>query len=114
MINLTKEQISDMMKYTYLNESDHRLTAVVKVADLMKHYEDTEAFTTKLSCAYLKGRMQGRSERRSCAGMWLWVGDGDCIKWSCSRCGRGVKFQENFCPQCGQRMKVERSNNKNG
>lgn len=43
-------------------------------------------------------------------GEWLWIGE-DLIKWACSICGRGVKIQENFCPQCGQRMKVERSNN---
>lgn len=43
-------------------------------------------------------------------GNWLWIGE-DLIKWSCSICGRGVKIQENFCPQCGRKMKVERSNN---
>lgn len=39
-------------------------------------------------------------------GEWLWVGfDNDRLKWSCNQCGRGVEIQENFCPQCGLRMK---------
>lgn len=106
MINLSKEQITDMMTFTHL-DSEHDLTAVVKVKDLMQHYEE---LSTKLSCAYIKGRMQGRSEKRSSSGDWLWVGGDGRVKWSCSRCGRGVERQENFCPQCGRRMKVERGN----
>lgn len=79
--------------------------------EILKIIDDAKPvdISTKLSCAYIKGRMQGRSERRSSAGAWLWVG-GDRIKWSCSRCGRGVGVQENFCPQCGLRMKVVRGN----
>jgi len=39
-------------------------------------------------------------------GEWVWVGhDGAKLKWSCSRCGRSVEDQENFCPNCGRPMK---------
>lgn len=26
-------------------------------------------------------------------------------KWSCSKCGRGVKELENYCPSCGLKMR---------
>ncbi len=40
-------------------------------------------------------------------GEWIWLGDNPNPnhKWSCSKCGRGVKEQENFCPNCGAKMK---------
>ena len=40
-------------------------------------------------------------------GEWLWLGfdDGDSRKWSCNKCGRGVKEQENFYPNCGAKMR---------
>ena len=40
-------------------------------------------------------------------GEWLWLGDNPNPnhKWSCNKCGRGVKEQENFCPNCGAKMK---------
>ena len=42
---------------------------------------------------------------------WVWVGhDGAKLKWSCPLCGRGVEDQENFCPDCGRRMKKETDN----
>ena len=39
-------------------------------------------------------------------GEWLWLGDNPNHnhKWSCNKCGRGVKEQEKFCPNCGTRM----------
>lgn len=39
-------------------------------------------------------------------GEWLWLGDNPNPnhKWSCNKCGRGVKEQENFCPNCGAKM----------
>lgn len=46
-------------------------------------------------------------------GEWLWLGGDDLIrnhKWSCSKCGRGVKEQENYCPNCGLKMKKEVTN----
>lgn len=59
--------------------------------------------------AYIKGYVRGRYGKN--IDEWLWVGgNGDRIKWSCCKCGRGVEHQENFCPQCGRRMKVERGN----
>lgn len=43
-------------------------------------------------------------------GEWLWLGfdDGDSRRWSCSLCGRGVKNQENFCPNCGADMRGDK------
>lgn len=40
-------------------------------------------------------------------GEWLWLGDNPNPnhKWSCNKCGRGVKEQENFCPNCGADMR---------
>ena len=45
-------------------------------------------------------------------GEWLWLGDNpnrynptQSHSWSCNKCGRGVKEQENFCPNCGAKMK---------
>ena len=40
-------------------------------------------------------------------GEWLWLGDNPSPshKWSCNKCGRGVKEQENFCPNCGAEMR---------
>lgn len=40
-------------------------------------------------------------------GEWIWLGDNPNPnhKYSCSKCGRGVKEQENFCPTCGTKMK---------
>lgn len=42
MINLSKEQIEDMMTFTFLNpyDDEENLTAVIKVNDLMQHYEE--------------------------------------------------------------------------
>ena len=37
-------------------------------------------------------------------GEWIWLGDNANHKWSCNKCGRGVKEQENFCPNCGLKM----------
>ena len=39
-------------------------------------------------------------------GEWLWLGNNPNSnhKWSCNKCGRGVKEQENFCPNCGLKM----------
>lgn len=43
---------------------------------------------------------------------WIFLGDNPNRdnpnlnhKWSCNKCGRGVKEQENFCPNCGAKMK---------
>lgn len=40
-------------------------------------------------------------------GEWLWLGDNPNTnhKWSCNKCGRGVKEQEKFCPNCGADMR---------
>lgn len=38
-------------------------------------------------------------------GEWIWLGDNDTHKWSCDRCGHGVKEQTNFCPNCGRDMR---------
>lgn len=40
-------------------------------------------------------------------GEWIWLGDNPNSdhKWSCNQCGRGVKEQENFCPNCGADMR---------
>lgn len=40
-------------------------------------------------------------------GEWIWLGDNPSPnhKYSCNKCGRGVKEQENFCPSCGVKMK---------
>lgn len=40
-------------------------------------------------------------------GEWLWLCDvpNAKYKWSCNKCGRGVKEQENYCPKCGAKMK---------
>lgn len=40
-------------------------------------------------------------------GEWLWLCDtpNAIYKWSCNKCGRGVKEQENFCPNCGAKMR---------
>lgn len=40
-------------------------------------------------------------------GEWLWLCDAPNAKykWSCNKCGRGVKEQENYCPKCGAKMK---------
>lgn len=45
------------------------------------------------------------SEERT-QGEWVWLGDNPNSnhKWSCNKCGRGVKEQENFCPNCGLQM----------
>lgn len=45
-------------------------------------------------------------ERPKLTGEWLWLGDNPNSnhKWSCNKCGRGVKEQENFCPNCGAQM----------
>lgn len=61
------------------------------------------------------GRSIGKSEseivenitrERTRKGEWIWLGDNPSPnhKWSCIKCGRGVKEQENFCPNCGARM----------
>lgn len=45
-------------------------------------------------------------------GEWIFLGDNPnrynpnhSHKYSCNKCGRGVKEQENFCPTCGTKMK---------
>ena len=40
-------------------------------------------------------------------GEWIWLGDNPNPehKWSCNKCGRGVKEQQNFCPNCGADMR---------
>ena len=44
--------------------------------------------------------------KESPQGEWIWLGDNPNSehKWSCNKCGRGVKEQENFCPNCGADM----------
>lgn len=48
----------------------------------------------------------GKYEERP-QGEWIWLGDNPNSnhKWSCNKCGRGVKEQENFCPNCGAAMR---------
>lgn len=55
------------------------------------------AYNCQTKCQYFEERPQGE---------WLWLGDNPNSnhKWSCSKCGRGVKEQENFCPNCGADM----------
>ena len=47
------------------------------------------------------------AEKARSQGKWLWLGDNPNPnhKWSCNKCGRGVKEQENFCPNCGLKMR---------
>lgn len=48
----------------------------------------------------------GKYEERP-QGEWIWLCDtpNSKYKWSCNKCGRGVKEQENYCPNCGIKMK---------
>ena len=31
----------------------------------------------------------------------------DADRWKCSKCGRTIQYRENFCPNCGRKMKGE-------
>ena len=66
--------------------------------------------------AYEQGYTDGWKERfgepdERPEGEWIFLGDNPnrdnpspSHKWSCNKCGRGVKEQENFCPNCGAKM----------
>ena len=53
-----------------------------------------------------------RNEYKRAECEWIFLGDNpnrdnpnSNHKYACSNCGRGVKEQENFCPNCGVKMK---------
>ena len=56
---------------------------------------------------YKKGYEDAKKEFERPQGEWLWLGDSldPNHRWSCNKCGRGVKEQENYCPTCGAQMK---------
>ena len=55
----------------------------------------------------IKAVKNGKPYDERSQGKWLWLGDNPNPnhKWSCNKCGRGVKEQENFCPNCGLKMR---------
>lgn len=55
---------------------------------------------------YKKGYEDAKKEFERPQGEWFWLGDSSDPnhRWSCNKCGRGVKEEENFCPNCGIRM----------
>jgi rubrerythrin len=57
--------------------------------------------------AYTTGFNTGVETVKRPQGEWLWLCDtpNAKYKWSCNKCGRGVKEQENYCPNCGADMR---------
>ena len=62
-------------------------------------------------CRFLKD-CETCEEKLRPQGEWIFLGDNPNRdnpnpnhKWSCNKCGRGVKEQENFCPNCGADMR---------
>lgn len=60
--------------------------------------------------SFIEGFKEGCEFGKKCyspkQGEWIWLGDNPNPnhKFSCNRCGRAVKEQENFCPNCGLKM----------
>ena len=53
-------------------------------------------------------RLMSLEPRRERTGQWINMGDGELWRgYACNRCGRGINYIENFCPQCGTRMEVQ-------
>ena len=77
--------------------------------DIAPAVEPEKAKESEIIKTYTKGFDTGvetvKNERPQ--GEWIWLGDNPNPehKWSCNKCGRGVKEQENFCPNCGADMR---------
>lgn len=61
---------------------------------------------------YMEGYKAGKRDFEPKQGEWIFLGDNpnrdnpnQSHSWSCNKCGRGVTEQENFCPNCGLKMK---------
>ena len=88
MINLSKEQITDMMTFVHLN-GEQDLTAVVKVKDLMQHYEERP-----------RGEWKETGYEADALGITY-------RQTQCSNCGweHALSMWWNFCPNCGADMR---------
>ena len=90
-----KEEFSKLEGY-FAGQTIERALAIIDRLRTDGHINNKEQGTLRRAIL-LPERPQGE---------WLWLGDNPNPnhKWSCNKCGRGVKEQENFCPNCGAKM----------
>lgn len=81
-------------------------TEVVKVGEPLPNSDEINKALEKNEM-YKRGYEDAMRRFKRPQGEWLWLCDSPDpkYKWSCNTCGRGVKEQENFCPNCGVEMK---------
>lgn len=92
----------DIMAYKTMPEIRKAICEVIDNAPTVEPYTKDD-----MTREYLKGYNACKDMNERPQGEWLWLGDNPNPnhKWSCNKCGRGVKEQENFCPNCGADMR---------
>lgn len=94
------------MKIELTTEEVERLCKCIYFSTFEDDNVDTAEFHARRILFNKLYKALREAEKAIPQGEWIWLGDNPNPnhKWSCNKCGRGVKEQENFCPNCGANM----------
>ena len=89
-------------------DKENEITKLENMLETLTDEKDKQS--VRFAINVISGFNEVLSERPQ--GEWIFLGDNpnrdnpnQSHSWSCNKCGRGVKEQENFCPNCGADMR---------